>query len=204
MVRLALIFEDEDPNMGVYFAACADNVKAAITGHVTELHEINGENLTIDHIDLTIEKFNGDKFICLVYSHGSKTSFGNQNEFIVKGGTKKFNKSFFYTFSCHTGGEVGEDLIESGCVAFWGYTSEASFVVGYLPVFVECANSGFVRMLEGLSSLDAFQAMKRTYTDHIDGIYPTDFFTASVLMSNRDGMILRGNEITFEQFLVSD
>jgi hypothetical protein len=203
MVKLVLIFEDNDPEMGTYFSECATHVKGVLNGINADVHEINGENLNSEHIDLTIKSFEGNKFLCLVYSHGDKVSFGSKKTFIAKGEIDNFSNSFFYTFSCHTGADIGKDLVSNGCITFWGYVSEASYVVGYLPIFVECANCGILKMIQGEATITAYHSMKENYNAQIDIMYTSNFFTASVLLGNRDGMVLHGNqELKLDDFII--
>lgn len=204
MIRTLLIFDDKDPDMGAYFAGCAHNVKVQSNGLMAELIEIRSENLTAAYLNSTIENLNGSKFLCIVYSHGSKKSFLANEAFIVEGDTERFSNSIFYTFSCHTGNDVGADIIRKGCSLFWGYTSKASFVVGYLSIFVDCANFGIIKLFQGETSGNAYVAMKEYYSNQIDALYKSDYFAASILMENRDGMILRGRwDIRLSDFLAA-
>src|ERR1700754_1626023 len=106
MAKLLLIVDEADAAMGAYFAECARHAKDHLKNIATELHEVGSQSLNNDHVDLTIDKLKGSKFVCLVYPHGDDTRFAAKEEFIVLGATKKFSNSFFYTFSCFTGGSV--------------------------------------------------------------------------------------------------
>ena len=93
-----------------------------------------------------------------------------------------------------TGSDIGQNLVKAGCLSFFGYNREAAIAVGHLRVFVECANFGIIKILEGKTMRMAFEQMKQNYDQQIDKIYLTDFFVASVLMENRDGMVLLGTD----------
>lgn len=201
MIRILLACDDEDPDMGIYFSACADHIKTESSSLQPHIREIRSRGLTIPYIDATIEALNGTKFLCIVYSHGDRKRFIARETFIVEGGTEKFSKSIFYTFSCHTGNDIGVDIVKRGCSLFWGYTSEATIVLGYLDIFVCCANFGLLELFKGKSAGDAYLAMKGNYTKTIDDLYETEFIVASALMQNRDGMILLGSrDITLNDY----
>lgn len=203
MVKVLLISDNNDPSMGPYFAKCAVHAKQILEDKVYDLHELLEQPLNSTHMDHVVKKFNSSRFLCIVYSHGSKVSFISQEEFIGMNDVHRFNRSFFYTFSCNTGADIGAELVKSGCITFWGYNSDAGFIVGYLDLFVECANFGIHKMIGGETAGDAFNLMKENYTEKYYSLYKSDFIVASLLMSNKDAMVLHGErDVKLDEFSI--
>ena len=113
-----------------------------------------------------------------------------------------FSGSLFYSFSCLASLELGTSLIDNGCRAFVGYRNEAAIWTTYQNVFVECANHAMRMFSAGLPLSSAFDKMIEKHNEKIDEIYTEDFFVASIIADNRDGLVLLGDEkITIKDFM---
>jgi len=200
MIKLLLAFDDRDETLGPYFSICASNARD-IFKSIAEIHEVNSYSLNYAYMETKLPLLNSNNFLCFVYSHGNDTSFRAREPFIGSASAKMYCNSLFYTFSCRTGNGIGLELIDNGCHAFIGYKTEASIVVGYIDDFVTCANHGLVRLVSGDKASEAVEKMRNTYTEYIDKNYAKDFLVASILMDNRDALILHGNgDLTIDIF----
>ena len=202
MTNIIIACDDEDSRLGNFFKACADDLTVSFSNnHVLET--ILSKTLNSAYLQIIIENISVSSFIICPYSHGiSDALLCGSEKYIEKDiNMHLFSGSLFYSFSCFSSTELGVSLVKNGCKAFIGYKNEASIWTTYQAVFVECANYAMKMFEQGYSLLSAFNMMKEKHNQEVDKIYTTDFLVASIIMENRDGLVLLGDEkIVIEDF----
>ncbi|OIQ22056.1 MAG: hypothetical protein BM557_01370 [Flavobacterium sp. MedPE-SWcel] len=195
MIDTVLVIDESDNTLGSFFQSCQNDLYAFfnLTGVNPTL--INSNRLNDLSIKVTTEPL--EKFIFGAYSHGDKNCLVKaQLPYISTALNNSFFKnSFFYTFSCSSGYELGSNLIENGCLTFIGYNQVISIWSTYIKPFVECANYGLIRFYDGEDTYSIVEQMKVKYTNEIDSIYSSDFLIASILRENRDALVIHGENI---------
>ena len=205
MTNIVIACDDDDHDLGGFFKACADDLNAFFEGdnYVIETISSSSRRLNSAYLQIVIEKISVSPFIICPYSHGESGSLlcGNEKYIEKDVSTHLFLDSLFYSFSCFTSLELGKSLIESGCKAFVGYKNKASIWTTYQSPFVECANHAMKMFSKGHTLSSAFNMMIDRHNQEIDKIYTADFLIASIIMENRDGLVLLGDEeVTIEDF----
>ncbi len=114
-----------------------------------------------------------------------------------------FKNSFFYTFSCNSGKVLGKELIEKECLCFIGYSGKIDIWSTYIRPFVECANFGLIQFFNGYDTLSVINEMTEKYNQNIDKIYKIDLMIASLLLANRDALIMHGKNIRIDDLLTN-
>ncbi|WP_290874656.1 hypothetical protein, partial [Flavobacterium sp.] len=129
--------------------------------------------------------------------HGRKNCLLNSNTPYVSTTVNNtcFQRSFFYTFSCSSGDELGDNLVKNGCLCFIGYNRVISIWSTYLNPFVVCANHGLKLFYNGINTSQILTEMKNQYNMEIDSVYPKNYLISSILRENRDALILHGENI---------
>ena len=201
-MRFILAFDTEDDDLGQFWIKCKSeivdtiNSKSNYTYQVLETSQLNKAQL-----DSTISHYKGSSFTCLAYSHGQKDSLHGKYEiYIGKQSAYLFGNSFFYTFSCHVGAELGEYLIQNDCKAFIGYLDKAQIEFNYMALFIQCVNSGFFSFLEGSNVWECFCEIRKAYDNAMD-LVDNDLVAYSTFRRNRDSLCFYGNNsLTINDF----
>ncbi len=203
MINTLLIFDEKDEKLGEFISECEQNLINFFVKHRIEPDIINSINLNDLTIELKINNYNNQNFVCAAYSHGETDcllksglySYLSINNEVIN----KLKNSFFYTFSCKTGAVFGKKIIEKGCLFYIGYKTEAEVwhlsKQDLLP-FVDCANYGLKLFFKGEKSFDIISKMKNKYDEYIDKLYLSNMFIAEKLMINRDALIDYGKNIS--------
>src|SRR5690606_5216767 len=108
MVSTVLAVDNNDADLGDFFRECSEDLVTHFNHIKKGIKILDSTKLNDIIIKVTLEKLN--KFIFLVYSHGS------ENELLAKGAipfitsenASDFCNSFFYTCSCHTAKVLGK------------------------------------------------------------------------------------------------
>ncbi len=103
-----------------------------------------------------------------------------------------------YFVCCHAGGNLGIQAMRSGAKFFLGYKKDFHLVPNEGESIVsECAISGLLGLLSGLSAMDAFMLQKEKHRYWIeqleqrqDQLVPNWFIAASVLKANFSSSVI--------------
>lgn len=202
MAKTILAFDESDKALGSFFLACKVNLEEFFEKGAILTTQLNSSRLN----DLAIQFATADhaSFIFGAYSHGG-------NDCLVQAAKTPyismelngmcFKNSFFYTFSCLAGKELGENLVhKAGCICFIGYKESVAIWSTFIQPFVETANYGLFQFFSGHNTIDIVQQMKAKYNHEIDLLYKQDFLIASILRENRDALTFHGNGVVIDQF----
>ena len=204
MIYILLMYADTDQH-GLYFLKCAEDLKAFLNKQYQKfcIEELHGTQLNDVFLQSIIEKYQSQKFIAVSYSHGNEFILAGHNnaDYIIYGeSTHLFKDSIFYTDACYSGKYIGQDMIKHGCLGFIGY-KEAIYSSLHFDEFYQCDNYGIKQFIEGKKLIEAFQSMKKNYSDKIDKLYHSNLIVASLLRQSRDALIMLGNgDMVIEHF----
>jgi len=196
MIPFILAYDERDTDLGHFFEMCAFDVQNNLMSDEHRLEvEITSQKLTEVYMDMKLSAYTENHFVFLAYSHGNENNLLSPESYLnVNSNLKPFKNTLFYTFSCSTGVNLGNKLIENGCIAFVGYKIEACIVTRNEDVFVECANFGLKIFIAGENVSSSLKQMKDRHTEWIDKTYNKYPLVASVLRKNRDGLVLHGDK----------
>ena len=95
----------------------------------------------------------------------------------------------FHLLSFHTGSELGPDLIQHGCRAFFGYEREFSFLLNDESLFFDCDAEISRAFADGLTAGEVYQRVIAKYNRHIAELQQSgDDYTSAILQFNRDSL----------------
>lgn len=106
---------------------------------------------------------------CVIAAHGDERSIANEkNKDIVSTDTDNsiYNNKLLYAISCSCAKQLKGSLMENGLKSFWGYQNKLNFWPGY-PIYVKCAVSGMVSLIEGKTIKEAKEDMLAQYDSSI-------------------------------------
>ena len=192
MIYLIVAFDNEDDKLGIFFSRCAENVIKSIDEGWNCI-SIDSRSLNDVHLKIRTGQFRGN-FIFISFTHGSESTLSASGSRFLQSPVEPnyLANSFSYCFACKAGKILGRELVEKGTHTFMGYVAEVNFVVGYVDVFANCAVEGFLQFCNGSNIFESFILKKSKYTEEIDNVYKDNYLVASVLMDNRDCMVLYG------------
>jgi hypothetical protein len=198
MTNVVLAFDELDSSLGNFISACQRELDVFFNSRNIVPRRINSNILNDLAISIAVAQSN-PSFVFGAYSHGNagnllKSAREPYVSIALNGGS--FGNSFFYTFSCSSGKELGRDLIGRECLCFIGYKETIAIWSTYIKPFVECANYGLTQFFEGNATDTILSQMKEKYNEQIDAIYKNDYMIASILKENRDALIMHGKAIT--------
>jgi len=198
MINSLLLCDNKDATLGTFFNLCANNFLHLhnVLYSQSVSAEYNTENCEKEVIESALSAYNHSKFLFVSFLHGDKDAMYISNEKIVSTDNAYFFiNAFCYTFSCYCGKNLANILLKNNACVFWGYIDKAYSMPDYEEDFAELAISGLKYFLSGKSIENAYNAVKGEYTNKIDNLYQTDFFTAATLLHNRDSMVVYGDKI---------
>ncbi|MDI1257111.1 MAG: hypothetical protein PSV16_13535 [Flavobacterium sp.] len=195
MADTIIVFDEADTKLGSFFQLCIDDLNVFFDSISIQPTYLNSAKLNDLSVQLVTEPLN--TFVFGAYSHGGKNCLVKSNASYISTtvNNTSFQNSFFYTFSCSCGHELGSNLFDNGCLCFIGYNKIISIWSTYVQPFVVCANYGLKLFFNGVNTLQIETEMKEQYNTEIDAIYPADFIIASILRENRDALVRHGNDI---------
>lgn len=195
MANTIIVVDQADQQLGDFFQLCINDLNIFFNGTHIQPIILNSGNLNDLSVKLTTQPLN--TFVFSAYSHGRKNCLLNSNTPYVSTTVNNtcFQRSFFYTFSCSSGDELGDNLVKNGCLCFIGYNRVISIWSTYLNPFVVCANHGLKLFYNGINTSQILTEMKNQYNMEIDSVYPKNYLISSILRENRDALILHGENI---------
>lgn len=195
MANTILAFDELDKALGSFFQFCKENLDSFFD--TTNINPTFLNSNKLDDLAIGLVTQDIPSFVFGAYSHGGNDCLlkSASTPYVSRTNSSNFNKSFFYTFSCSSGKELGADLIDKGCHCYIGYKDVVAIWNTYQGPFMECANYGLIQFFNGEESYSIINQMKNKYNEEIDNMYRQDFLIASILKDNRDALILYGNNI---------
>jgi hypothetical protein len=197
MINTILLYDNQDATLGTFFTLCANKFlqlynslynQSVSSEHKTE----NCEKATIETV---LSGYNSSKFLFVSFLHGDEDAMYIAGEKIVSfNNAYFFSNAFCYTFSCHCGKNLAKVLLQNNACVFWGYIDKAYSITNYEEDFADLAISGLKHFFENKTIKEAYDTVIKEYTNKVDDLYKTDFFTAAYLLHNRDSMIVFGNK----------
>lgn len=209
MINTMLVYDNADTSLGDFFQLCSNRTKEFLSENDDILVEEIKSNILNDlTINLRSKQVNKKPFIFISYSHGSETD-------LLKSGVTPYISTtincdslinaFAYCFSCESGKELGKALCDKGTLCFIGYNKivTVQLYFDYVDSFKECAVKGIESFVNGNTTGEVLVDMKNIYTNSIDELYLKDFPTASLLMDNRDALVIHGDtKLTLNDFKI--
>lgn len=195
MADIFIAIDEQDTELGFFINGCKEDFVEYFNTKNHNVNYIHSRILNPAYLEHSLTRV--EPFIFVAYSHGENHRLiSSQGEYIsTTCNNTLFNNSFFYTVSCLTANELGENLISNNCKSYYGYKSLFNIYSGFNQ-FSHCANLGLILFLEGISTVEVLKQMKDNYNEKIDELYNNHFFQASLLRENRDGLIYLGEDIT--------
>jgi hypothetical protein len=215
MINLIIAYDDKDLDLGTYFKDCKKQLLSILEEQNDplkyKLNEISSDYCNNVYINSLMPQHMSNPFIFIAYSHGNEKALccGNSCYIEKNVNTHYFKNSLFYTTACSTGKELGEDLINKGCLAFIGYKTEAiAFLEGSMKeISIKCDNAGITEYLSNdITIFEAFKKMKDCYTQQIDRVLNDNKLAlfAATLVEARDSLVFFGkNELKKEDMFFS-
>ena len=197
MVSNILAFDNEDSKLGEFFNLCRSLVQEAINDigeNLWECIEMNSRSLNEAHLQIRSEQIN-HAYVFSSFTHGSSTAlYCGGAPFIQSTSTINFlSNSFSYCFACHSGQTLGPYLVNNGTLCFIGYKKAAAIVTTHKEVFASCAVDGLLAFYKGATTAESFESKRLKYNAEIDKNYDKNYLVSSVLMDNRDCLVLHGD-----------
>jgi len=204
MIRTILMYDNEDITLGDFFQRCASKCRYLYNTHIDKNTIIeHTSNSNKNEIEISVSKYNSNRFLLICYLHGDNDSIYMSNEKIVSmDNAHLFVNAFCYTFSCCCGKDLSRILLDNHALVFWGYRNDAYVVPDYEDVFAELAVIGLDYFLKNESVENAFNKTKEEHIKMVDTIYQENFFVASHILDNKDAMVIYGNiNMTISDFM---
>jgi len=206
MINSILLYDNENPALGAFFALCAN--KFLQLHNNTYNQSVSSEHKTDNgdknSIETALSIYNRSKFLFVSFLHGDdNTMYIADNKIVSADNAYFFSNAFCYTFSCYCGKNLANVLLQNNACAFWGFIDKAYTITEYEDDFAELAISGLKNFFDNKTIETAYNSMIEEYTEKIDTLYKTDFFAASTLLHNRDSLVVLGNtNISIENFSI--
>lgn len=206
MVKTIVAYDDNDSELGDYFACSHDSINEVIST-IAQIINVSIRGLACTEVSMNeaITPFNGGRFIFIGISHGNEEELISHEVYVGINNLGSFSNSLFYSCACSTGNKLGVDLINAGCLAFIGYSDTVYVILDYSEIFYNCQNHCIKEFLTNNEPIDvSFSKMIDYYNQEIDKLLPgdmDDLIAASYLLSNRDCLTLLGDRsLTMDDF----
>ncbi len=162
MTNVIVLFDDDDQDRGRYFETSAERlgIESSINTHYITTS-------TSRPVDTFIEKFDGQPFIFVAFTHGDIDKIlVNGDPYVDKSSAYLFGSTLFYANACLTAKELGPFLVdESSCTIFLGYDSTiTSCNAEAEPIYQLCENKFMDCFLH--QGMNVQQSLKEMYTTY--------------------------------------
>lgn len=204
MINTLLVFDENDKTLGAFFELCREDLHEYFLKYKITTTIIDKNSLFDITVNLKIGSFDNKSFVFASFTHGD-------NENLLQNGTNPyvsttnnlniFKKAFVYAYACKAGKVLGEEIVNAGGKCFIGYNKNIHIWSTYMLPYINTATSGLKLFYEGNNLQNVYLGIKEQYNEEIDKIYKTDFVIASILMDNRDALVIYGqNDISIDYF----
>jgi len=206
MINEVIVCDRNDKVLGEFFSLCKDFVIEKTSPLLPNTKELYPEDIDLVNFSNHLIGINQYNFLFLGFVHGNnETMFINESEKFISTTDNYYvlSNALIYVFSCHSGNELADKLLENNAHVFWGYSNKAWVCYDFIELFKICAMSGYNHFILGCSIEDAEKKMKSEINHQIDILYNISMFAASKLMENLDKMIIKGNKtLTIQDFVL--
>jgi hypothetical protein len=197
MASFHIVYDENDPELGIYFQACKQDLVEFISNNLAGARVVElGASYNLDDLDNYLRSVNTDNFVFVAYSHGDDSSLYRKGLSYISVNTNStlFPNSFFYSVSCSSASELGPAIIEGGGLTFIGYRRPFLIPLQNQGTSVNCANRGIQMFILGKRADEAFESMKAFYTVQSDRLLQFgDVVAASLLTATREALMFLGN-----------
>jgi len=204
MINFFIACDERVADLGVYFEDCKNDIVGYLSEQSTLVKEVIREIKSLQcneaYIEQIVKPFNPKPFVFIAYSHGVDNALrcNNASYVMTEGNTTTFQNSLFYSNACLIGRVLGQNLIDSGCFTFVGFTQEvlAFKFYNYKKTSIDCDNSGlkYFFSMPDVTIGQSVEAMKNYYTSQIDKLNNfKDIIFAASLTAAREALIVKGN-----------
>lgn len=204
MIDLVVAFDDSDAELGVYFALCKDDSVEIINSleknrERIRYTEIPANKCNLAYLDISLQSLKDVPFIWAAFTHGDENSITIANVPFVEVGNDNslFKDSFFYTNSCSSGLNLGQDLIDQNCRVFIGYNKKVyAFKNEYADTSLKCDTIGLTSFLtEDITAFEAYLKINQLYTQESRKLQNIgDILSAGLLINARESLTFKGDK----------
>lgn len=197
-MNLLITKDNNDDKLGNFFEKCARLASLSFKD-IAEIKILSSRELKNGVVfNMTVTEYHSSSFNFFAFTHGHEdgllvedenyADFSENNRYWVAA-------NFIYNFSCLSGCNFGKKIVENGAKCFVGHNK--TIFIHTLPKYQEYFYKPFETFINNLSENksveECLQLAKEKYTEGIDALYTTDMFLASILLDNRDSLVLHGN-----------
>lgn len=207
MINALIVCDKDDDKLGDFFCLCKNHTiylsqKLKPSLNIRETHDID-----VDNMGRYVSDINLSNFLFFGFVHGSRECmYINSNIEFINATTNYYllSNAFVYAFSCYNGSELADILINNSVHTYWGYSNKAWVCHDFMEDFKECALSGYSHFIEGCSVAEAEMKMIADMNNKIDKLYNVNILAATLLMENRDAMVVKGRkDLTISDFRIA-
>lgn len=206
MINTVIVCDKDDEELGDFFSLCKYHVISATQQYQAQIKELHSDDIDIANFSNYLSGINQSNFLFFGFVHGSSTAMmmNYYDQFLsTSNNYYTLTNAFVYAFSCYNGMDLADKLLENKVHTYWGYLDKAWVCYDFMEDFKDCALSGFDSFVLGNTIECAEKMMTEKINCKIDEIYDVNMFAASLLMKNRDAMVVKGNkQITINAFVI--
>lgn len=199
MIRTLVSYDDQDFDLGNYFAQSNITLRQRITNPNVNYNDLNGENCTMQSINQAVSNFPPNNFVFVAFSHGENDDLHTSSDrYVTKENAIGFSNSFFYSSACWCANDLAPSLIENQCHSFIGYKGKVQVHPDYYNEFIDCEIHGIVEFLNTDKTIgESYTSMKEKYLEVIERLSEgniVDTIIAGILVDNHQLLEILGNE----------
>lgn len=205
MINTLLVFDENDKTLGTFFELCREDLNEYFITNEISTTIIDKNSLFDITVRIGIDNFNNRSFVFAAFTHGDNENLlqnGITSYVTIANNLNIFENSFVYAYACKAGRILGEKLVNAGSKCFIGYNKSIHIWSTYMLPFVNTATYGLKLFYEGNNMQDVYLGIKEQYNEEIDILYNSDFVIASILMENRDALVIYGDMDIKNDFFV--
>lgn len=204
MINTVIVCDKDDKELGDFFSLCRYHVIRTTQQHKTAIKELHSDDIDVANFSNHLSDVNQSNFLFFGFVHGSSTAMtmNGYDQFLsTSNNYYTLTNAFVYAFSCYNGMDLADKLLENNVHTYWGYLDKAWVCYNFMEDFKDCALSGFDSFASGNTIAHAENMMTDKTNSKIDELYGVNMFAASLLMKNRDAMVVKGNkQMTIHDF----
>lgn len=206
MINTVIVCDKDDKELGDFFSLCKYHAIKTSQQHKVTIKELHSEDIDVVNFSNHLLDINQANFLFFSFVHGSCTSMtinGHDHFLSTSNNYYTLSNAFIYAFSCYNGMDLADKLLENKAHVYWGYLNKAWVCYDFIDEFEVCALSGFDFFALGNTIENAESMMIARINEEIDEISGINMFAASLLMKNRDAMIIKGDkQMTINDFII--
>ena len=196
MVNSLIVFDENEEKLGYFFKLCREDLDTFFNDLVFEIDIVSNGVFSII-IKAKTDNLKQEPFIFSAFTHGDNDSLlqdAHHPYITITDDLSSFDNSFIYAYACKSGDILGQEFINFGSKCFIGYNRTISIWNTWMKPFVNTATYGLKLFYNGSTVNDVYNKIKELYNEEIDKLYKNDFVIASILMENRDALVIYGDK----------